>query len=46
MAAAIVSAGDAVGMRNVFRSSGPDPTPQINLVPPASIAPNVPAAIW
>src|SRR3569833_16626 len=40
MAAAMVGSGSAVAVRIVRRSSGPVPTPQMNLVPPASMAPN------
>src|SRR5881396_3780214 len=40
-AAATVHSGDVVGISTVFRSSGPLPIPQMNFVPPASIAPNM-----
>src|SRR6185312_460626 len=40
MAAAMVDSGSPVGMRTVRRSPGPVPAPQMNLVPPASMAPN------
>src|SRR6266700_6878614 len=36
----IVASGDVVGSCVTARSSGPVPTAQTNLVPPASIAPN------
>src|ERR1700730_14661498 len=41
IALAIVAPGDMVGNCIVLRSAGPVPTPQTNLVPPASIAPNI-----
>src|ERR1700752_3321564 len=45
MTSAIVELGDAVGTCPIFRFSGPVPTPQMNLVPPASIAPNMARAV-
>src|SRR6478752_2384512 len=41
MAMASVASGAVVGNCIVFRSVGPVPTPQTNLVPPASIEPNI-----
>ena len=38
---ASVSAGEVVGICVLTMSSGPVPAPQTNLVPPASIAPNI-----